>query len=207
MKQSDHIIQPLKDCRAGERIHLVFTPQASVYVLSEAEYQRWEAAGRGGYLWCLTPDNETDNESTYTIPADGRYYLCMEPYDDCPHPELKSVERIPVDSFVFNGHNAKQKIVRRLSDAEASPCSKATWQRKTGMELRDPWVCWSCRSMRPSSDFLCIPVKIASVLEPGTYSVPVCSDCYHHPSRHAFMVPTNMLVPTIQSSNLHSVAK
>ena len=194
MKYSDTIIQELKDCKAGEQLRLSFTPQASVAIMSEAEYLRWKAEKRTKYFLSLTPNEETDSTACYTIPADGNYILRIESHDDCPHAELKSMERTSVDTFVFNGKNETKKIVRKIPEEGIPICSMPVWERKSGIALRDPWLCFSCESLQPSSSLHCIPVKIASMLEKDYYSVPVCPKCLQKMDGHAFMVPTMMLV-------------
>ena len=161
--------------------------------MSEAEYRRWKAETRTRYFIGLAYDDESDGEACFTIPADGNYYLCIEPHDDCPHPELKSIERKTVDTFIFNGENEQKKIVRRVPEEGTRICSIPQWEKKAGIALRDPFVCFSCFTVRPASSLHCIPVKIASFLERDIYSVPVCPECLRKAEGHAFIVPAKAL--------------
>ena len=194
MKYSEPILQELKDCKAGEQIRLTFTSQASVGIMSEAEYRRWKAETRTSYFIGLISDDESDSEACFTIPADGNYYLCIESHDDCPRPELKSIERKAVDTFIFNGENEQKKIVRRVPGEDTRVCSIPQWEKKVGIALRDPFVCFSCNTVRPASSLRCIPVKIASFLERDIYSVPVCPECLKKAEGHAFITPALALV-------------
>ena len=194
MKYSEPILQELKDCKAGEQIRLTFTSQASVGIMSEAEYRRWKAETRTKYFIGLNADNESDSEACFTIPADGSYYLHIESHLGCPNPELKSIERKTIDTFIFNGENEKKKIVRRTLEEGTRVCSIPQWEKKVGVALHDPFVCFSCNTVRPASSLRCIPVKIASFLERDIYLVPVCPECLQKAEGHSFITPAMALV-------------
>ena len=197
MEYNETIIQELRDCKAGEQICVTFTDEAMAAIMPEAEYRRWEQ--EGGYFITLPSDYETDSEIRCIIPADGNYYLYIESTDECPKAELKSLNRIPADPFIFNETHTDKKIVRRLAD-DAPTCTIATWQRKTGIELRDPYVCWYCNTVRPASTFRCVPVKIASMFQSETYSVPLCPCCQKKAEGSSFMVSVKALAPSMHTS-------
>ena len=181
----------IDNCKAGDIISVTFNIKSNVYLMTEANFQRYQHGAQ-----YIRMSQTGISSASLHVPFDGDWYLVVEPFPS----QLILQATYTHDKVVgknWNNVNGSSVIVHNAPNTGGKDnFDKADyWEEQTGITIpQKGFICRCCHEYIDREKVDGAHVKLSHVTNSKMYIVPLCQTCNRGRKDIDVIVPANWLV-------------